>query len=101
MKILQIGRRLVGSGHAKGQLRILEQGFLDFLLRHVAEPDVNVLKSFVKAVNGLDGNLSLNLRAINRRGKRFTCRVQVTAMASGDESRGVILMMEAVGAESR
>jgi two-component system CheB/CheR fusion protein len=55
------------------------------------------LASPIKAcVNGGNGIQAVTVRATNRRGKSFTCRVQCTAMGSFGGARSVILLMEAV-----
>jgi len=45
-----------------------------------------------------DGHQSVTLSATNRRGKRFACRVQCSAMAGSEGIRSVILLMEPVEA---
>ena len=52
-----------------------------------------------KCLNGSDGFEEMIVEATNRRGKRFTCRVQCTAMGGLDGARSVILLMEAVEPE--
>ena len=59
-------------------------------------PVAELVEPIQKALNGPDGNVSLSLRATNRRGKRFICRVQCTAMASAEGAPSVIVMMEAL-----
>jgi len=59
-------------------------------------PVAELVDPIQKALNGPDGNVSLSLRATNRRGKRFICRVQCTAMASAEGAPSVIVMMEAL-----
>jgi two-component system CheB/CheR fusion protein len=61
-------------------------------LNELAKPIKNCLS------NG-DGYQELTVRATNRRGKSFTCRVQCTAMGGADGARSVILLMEAVEPE--
>lgn len=52
-----------------------------------------------KCLNGSDGMQEMTVRATNRRGKSFTCRVQCTAMGGLEGARSVILLMEAVEPE--
>jgi two-component system CheB/CheR fusion protein len=59
-------------------------------------PVAELAKPIKKCLNGSDGFEELTVEATNRRGKRFTCRVQCTAMAGLDGARSVILLMEAV-----
>ena len=47
-------------------------------------------------LNGGNGLQQLTVEATNRRGRRFTCRVQCTAMGGVGGVRSVILLMEAV-----
>ena len=55
------------------------------------------LASPIKTCLNSNGGLQeLTVQATNRRGKRFTCRVQCTAMGGLDGDRSVILLMEAV-----
>jgi two-component system CheB/CheR fusion protein len=48
------------------------------------------------AIKSANGFREVILDATNRRGKRFMCRVQCSAMAAVDGGRGAILLMEAV-----
>jgi len=50
-----------------------------------------------EAIKTANGFREVTVNATNRRGKRFVCRVQCSAMASVDGGRGAILLMEAVG----
>jgi hypothetical protein len=43
----------------------------------------------------------VTVSATNRRGKRFMCRVQCSAMAAIDGGRGAILLMEAVESQTK
>ena len=49
-----------------------------------------------EAIKNADGFREVTVDATNRRGKRFMCRVQCSAMAAIDGGRGAILLMEAV-----
>jgi two-component system CheB/CheR fusion protein len=49
-----------------------------------------------EAIKNADGFREVTVDATNRRGKRFMCRVQCSAMAAVDGGRGAILLMEAV-----
>ncbi len=49
-----------------------------------------------EAIKNASGFREVTVNATNRRGKRFTCRVQCSAMAAVDGGRGAILLMEAV-----
>jgi two-component system CheB/CheR fusion protein len=59
-------------------------------------PVAELANPIKKCLNGSDGFEELTVQATNRRGKRFTCRVQCTAMGGLDGARSVILLMEAV-----
>jgi two-component system, chemotaxis family, CheB/CheR fusion protein len=48
-----------------------------------------------EAIKNADGFREVTVDATNRRGKRFVCRVQCSAMAAIDGGRGAILLMEA------
>jgi two-component system CheB/CheR fusion protein len=49
-----------------------------------------------EAIKNANGFREVTVQATNRRGKRFLCRVQCSAMAAVDGGRGAILLMEAV-----
>lgn len=49
-----------------------------------------------EAIKNAGGFREVTVDATNRRGKRFMCRVQCSAMAAIDGGRGAILLMEAV-----
>ena len=49
-----------------------------------------------EAIKSANGFREVTVNATNRRGKRFICRVQCSAMAATDAGRGAILLMEAV-----
>jgi two-component system CheB/CheR fusion protein len=49
-----------------------------------------------EAIKTANGFREVTVNATNRRGKRFVCRVQCSAMAAVDGGRGAILLMEAV-----
>jgi two-component system CheB/CheR fusion protein len=49
-----------------------------------------------EAIKSANGFREVTVNATNRRGKRFMCRVQCSAMAAVDGGRGAILLMEAV-----
>jgi two-component system CheB/CheR fusion protein len=51
------------------------------------------IKEAIKNANGFE---EITVDATNRRGRRFVCRVQCSAMAAVDGGRGAILLMEAV-----
>ena len=51
------------------------------------------INEVIKTANGFR---EVTVDATNRRGKRFMCRVQCSAMAAVDGGRGAILLMEAV-----
>src|SRR2546421_588095 len=59
-------------------------------------PLSDLAKPIKNCLNSGDGYQELTVEATNRRGKRFTCRVQCTAMGGPDGGRSVILLMEAV-----
>ena len=48
------------------------------------------------AIKSANGFREVTVNATNRRGKRFMCRVQCSAMATVDGGRGAILLMEAI-----
>ena len=47
-----------------------------------------------EAIKNINGFREVTVKATNRRGRRFTCRVQCSAMASVDGGGGAILLME-------
>jgi two-component system CheB/CheR fusion protein len=47
-----------------------------------------------EAIKNTNGFREVTLKATNRRGRRFMCRVQCSAMASVDGGGGAILLME-------
>jgi two-component system, chemotaxis family, CheB/CheR fusion protein len=49
-----------------------------------------------EAIKSANGFRQVTVSSTNRRGKRFQCRVQCSAMAAVDGGRGAILLMEAV-----
>jgi two-component system CheB/CheR fusion protein len=49
-----------------------------------------------EAIKNANGFREVTVNATNRRGQRFMCRVQCSAMAAIDGGRGAILLMEAV-----
>jgi len=49
-----------------------------------------------EAIKSASGFRQVTVSSTNRRGKRFMCRVQCSAMAAVDGGRGAILLMEAV-----
>jgi two-component system CheB/CheR fusion protein len=49
-----------------------------------------------EAIKNANGFREVTVKATNRRGRRFTCRVQCSAMAFVDGGRGAILLMEDV-----
>jgi two-component system CheB/CheR fusion protein len=49
-----------------------------------------------EAIKTANGFREVTVSATNRRGRRFLCRVQCSAMAAVDGGRGAILLMEAV-----
>jgi two-component system CheB/CheR fusion protein len=59
-------------------------------------PMAEVGKPLREALAGSDGHRTLEVQATNRRGKRFTCRIQAAAMMGASGSSSVILLMEAV-----
>ena len=48
------------------------------------------------AIKNAHGFREITVNSTNRRGKSFTCRVQVSAMAAVDGGRGAILLMDSV-----
>jgi two-component system CheB/CheR fusion protein len=53
------------------------------------------------AIKSANGFREVTVSATNRRGKRFMCRVQCSAMAAIDGGRGAILLMEAVESQTK
>jgi two-component system CheB/CheR fusion protein len=53
------------------------------------------------AIESANGFREVTVSATNRRGKRFMCRVQCSAMAAIDGGRGAILLMEAVESQTK
>jgi hypothetical protein len=47
-----------------------------------------------EAIKNINGFREVTVKATNRRGRRFMCRVQCSSMASVDGGRGAILLME-------
>jgi two-component system CheB/CheR fusion protein len=59
-------------------------------------PVAELVAPINEAIKNADGFREVTVDATNRRGKRFMCRVQCSAMAAIDGGRGAILLMEAV-----
>jgi two-component system, chemotaxis family, CheB/CheR fusion protein len=59
-------------------------------------PVSELVEPINEAIKNAHGFREITVNATNRRGKRFTCRVRVSAMASVDGGRGAILLMESV-----
>jgi two-component system CheB/CheR fusion protein len=57
-------------------------------------PVGDLAKPIREVLNGRDGRRELQLTATNRRGKQFTCRLQMSPMPAFDGQRGIILLME-------
>jgi two-component system CheB/CheR fusion protein len=47
-----------------------------------------------ETARGQNGHVDLKIGATNRRGRRFTCRVQATVMSAAEGGPGVIVLME-------
>ena len=57
-------------------------------------PVSELLAPINEAIKNTNGFREVTVKATNRRGRRFMCRVQCSAMASVDGGRGAILLME-------
>jgi len=57
-------------------------------------PVSELLAPINEAIKNTNGFREVTVQATNRRGRRFMCRVQCSAMASIDGGRGAILLME-------
>jgi len=73
---------------------------MHFLMLDIGLPVQMLAKAIRACLLGESERETLTIEAINRRGKPITCEVTCTPMwrASGDEVRGVILVMEEGGA---
>jgi two-component system CheB/CheR fusion protein len=55
---------------------------------------VDQLRPSIRKVLGGEEQVVVTLPAVNRRGRQFQCRVTLTPLGDGEDTRGVILMME-------
>jgi len=76
---------------------------MHFMMLDIGLPVQMLTKAIRACLLGESERETLTIEAINRRGKPITCEVTCTPMwrASGDEVRGVILVMEESGARDR
>ena len=76
---------------------------MHFMMLDIGLPVQMLAKAIRACLLGESERETLTIEAINRRGKPITCEVTCTPMwrASGDEVRGVILVMEEGGARDR
>jgi two-component system CheB/CheR fusion protein len=72
---------------------------MHFMMLDIGLPVQTLAKPIRACLSGESEGETLSLEAINRRGKPITCEVTCTPMrrATGDEVRGVIVLMEESG----